>query len=115
MKVILTILAVVLAGCAQTRPVQRAAVRPAAPVVAAKAAPVVDRMPGLRDKEPDTCKAAGLQGMIGKPAGYMRTVALKGPLRVVGPNEVVDQEEYRSDRVNAYIDGQGIIARIGCG
>ena len=107
MKLFVAILALLLAACSP-----REAPRPA-PVM--PATPPVDVTPGFNEKEPDTCKAAGLQGLIGQPSGMLRTVALAGPLRVVGPNEVVDQEEYRSTRVDAYVDGAGVIARLSCG
>ncbi len=96
-----------LAACAPIQPKPRPV--PVAPV--APASPT----PGFTEKEPDTCKAAGLQGLIGQPSGMARTVRAPGPMRIIGPVSVYDQEEYRSDRINLFIDGDGIIQRIGCG
>ena len=39
----------------------------------------VDLTPGFADREPDTCKAASLQGLIGQPSGNLRTVRAAGP------------------------------------
>jgi hypothetical protein len=75
----------------------------------------VDPTPGFIEREPDTCKAAGLQGLLGQPAGNVRTVPMPGPYRIIGPGVVVDQNEYRSDRVDIYTDAEGTIIRIGCG
>lgn len=71
--------------------------------------------PGLIEKEPDTCKSAGMQGLIGQPSGNLRTVAAPGPLRLIAPDTVYDQEEYRSDRINVFVDGAGVIRYLSCG
>jgi hypothetical protein len=76
---------------------------------------LTDPTPGFNDKEPDTCKAGALQGLVGQPSGMARTVRAAGPMRIIGPVSVYDQDEYRSDRINLFIDAQGIITRIGCG
>ena len=84
-------------------------------VPAVVAAPPVDLTPGFAEREPDTCKAAGLQGLVGQPSGNLRTVRLPGPVRMVAPGQVVDQEEYRSDRINVQLDGEGLIQGLSCG
>ena len=83
-------------------------------VPAAEASPA-DLTPGFDEKEPDTCKAASLQGLIGQPSGNLRTVALPGPVRIIVPGRVVDQDEYRSNRINAHINGDAVITKITCG
>ncbi len=40
---------------------------------------------------------------------------MPGPYRIIAPGQVVDQSEYRSDRVDIHVDAAGIITRIGCG
>ena len=70
---------------------------------------------GLNDREPDLCGTAPLRGLIGQPAGNLRTVRLKGPVRIVAPGGIVSQDEYDSTRINAYIDGEGRITRLTCG
>jgi hypothetical protein len=77
--------------------------------------PAIDRTPGFNDREPDTCKAAGLQVMLGQPASSLQGMALAGPLRVIAPGEVFDQDEYRANRVDVRTDAAGIIASISCG
>lgn len=74
-----------------------------------------DVTPGFNDKEPDTCKAGGLQGLVGQPEAMLQTVPITGPLRLIHPNEVFDQEEYRAARVDVFVDAAGIIQRISCG
>lgn len=74
----------------------------------------VDVTPGFNDTEPDTCKAAGLQGFVGQPAGNLRTVAVSGPVRIIHPGELVTQE-YDSHRIDVDVDGAGTIQRIQCG
>lgn len=71
--------------------------------------------PGLNEKEPDTCKAAGLYEVIGQPSGMLRTTPAPGPVRVIAPDTVYDQEEYRSDRINVFVDGAGVIRYLSCG
>ncbi len=95
-----------LAGCAAPVPPPPPEPMPVVPV---------DLTPGFNEREPDTCKAAGLQGLIGQPAGNVRTVPMPGPYRIIAPGQVVDQNEYRSDRVDIHVDAAGIITRIGCG
>lgn len=73
-----------------------------------------DVTPGFNDKEPDTCKAADLQGLLGQPAGNLRTIALEGPVRIIRPGELVTQE-YDSHRIDVDVDGAGNMWRIQCG
>ncbi|MES2665385.1 MAG: I78 family peptidase inhibitor [Pseudomonadota bacterium] len=84
------------------------------PVSAPPGGAPADLTPGFVDKEPDTCKAAGLQGLIGQSAGNLRTVALTGPVRIIAPGELVTQE-YVAQRINVAVDGAGTIRRIDCG
>lgn len=74
-----------------------------------------DMTPGLNEKEPDTCKAVQLKGLIGQPSGMLRTLSAPGPVRVIAPDTVYDQEEYRSDRVNVFVDGADVIRYLSCG
>ncbi len=97
-----------LAACAA--PYQAPAPLPAPALMAGG-----DVTPGFDDREPDTCKAQALAGLVGQPSGMLRTVPVAGPVRIIGPGTVYDQEEYRSDRINAFTDGKGIILRVACG
>ncbi len=96
------------AGCV-TGPAQQPQVQPAQRPSAAEVTP------GLNEKEPDTCKSAGMQGLIGQPSGNLRTMPAPGPLRIIAPDTVYDQEEYRSDRINVFVDGAGVIRYLSCG
>ena len=88
----------------------------APPAVApAQRPPSAEVTPGLNEKEPDTCKAAGLYEVIGQPSGMLRTTPAPGPVRVIAPDTVYDQEEYRSDRINVFVDGAGVIRYLSCG
>ncbi len=77
--------------------------------------PSVDVTPGFNDREPDTCKASGLQGYVGQPVSVVQSLALPGPVRVIAPGEMYDQEEYHSNRVDVRTDGAGTITSISCG
>ncbi len=97
-----------LTGCVQ--PVE------APPEIAPAQRPsTADMTPGLNGKEPDTCKAAQLHGLVGQPSGMLRTTPSPGPVRLIGPDMVYDQEEYRSDRINVFVDGAGVIRYLSCG
>lgn len=78
--------------------------------------PPADVTPGLNEKEPDTCKAAPLMVHLGQPvAGLQADAAATGrKLRVIGPGDIVTQE-YDSFRVDATVDGAGLVTRITCG
>ncbi len=71
--------------------------------------------PALTERRPDTCGLAAVAGLKGMPGGTLRTVRLKGPSRLIGPGEIVDQEDYVPQRINAYSDEEGIITRLECG
>jgi Peptidase inhibitor I78 family len=105
-------LAIFLSACAAPAPRRVVVTQP--PVGPSVNLPT-DPTPGFNDKEPDTCKSQTMLGLIGQPSGNVRTVRTPGPVRIIAPGTVYDQEEYRSDRVNVFIDGAGIITRISCG
>jgi len=68
----------------------------------------------LEKREPDSCGAESLSGLIGQQEGVLRTVQLPAESRVVPFGALVTQE-YNSHRVNIYLDEIGMIARITCG
>ena len=108
-RVSVSVLCLCLASCAVAPPPKSLP-----PVVPAATAPA-DLTPGFAEKEPDTCKSAGLQVLVGQPSGMLRTVPMTGSVRMIFPGTVYDQEEYRSDRANVFVDSGGIITRINCG
>ncbi|WP_157971082.1 I78 family peptidase inhibitor [Pseudogemmobacter bohemicus] len=71
--------------------------------------------PALTERTPDTCRLAALSALQGQPAGNLRTVRLAGVSRIIPPGGIVDQTDYIPQRINAYIDDQGIITRLECG
>ena len=101
MKYVPVLFAVFLSACVPLRQPDRAH------------APEVETV--FDERAPDTCKALTLQSLIGQPAGMLRTVQTPGPVRLIAPGTVYDQEEYRSDRINAFLDGKGSISRLTCG
>ena len=101
-------LALTTAGCVGA-PARQPLVQPAQRPSAAEVTP------GLNEKEPDTCKSAGMQGLVGQPSGNLRTVPAPGPVRIIAPDTVYDQEEYRSDRINVFVDGADVIRYLSCG
>ncbi len=106
------VLILALTACAAPAPKRVVVVtQPVGPIATVPA----DLTPGFNEKEPDTCKSQTMQGLIGQPSGNVRTVRAPGPVRIIAPATVYDQEEYRSDRVNVFIDGAGIIHQISCG
>ena len=84
-------------------------------VIPAQRPPSAEATPGLNEKEPDTCKAMQLQGLVGQPSGMLRTMPAPGPVRMIAPDTVYDQDEYRSDRINVFVDGAGVIRYLSCG
>lgn len=79
------------------------------------ALPPGDVTPGFNEREPDTCKAAGLQGLLGQPSAGLQAMPMPGPVRIIAPGDVVDQEEYRSSRIDVKVDSTGIITQVSCG
>lgn len=74
--------------------------------------PVFDN--GLIKREPDSCGAEELSGLMGQPEGMLRTVQISHEYRVVPFGSLVTQE-YNAHRVDVYLDENGLIARITCG
>jgi len=74
--------------------------------------PVIDN--GLVTREPDSCGADALSGLMGQPEGMLRTVQITHEYRVVPFGNLVTQE-YNAHRIDIYLDENGLIARITCG
>ena len=74
----------------------------------------VDLTPGLTDLEPDVCKSAPYRGLIGQPAAAVATAGIPAPTRVIPLGGIIT-EEYSSSRINFYLNGAGMIAKISCG
>lgn len=65
---------------------------------------------GVRE---DACGASGYQGLIGKSLASV-TLPAFSDARYIGPDSAVTKD-YRLDRINFYLDDQGVITRIACG
>ncbi|MCK0139807.1 I78 family peptidase inhibitor [Aliiroseovarius sp. F47248L] len=67
--------------------------------------------------EPDTfipnCGQDRFRGLVGQDAGTLREIDLPSATRVVKPGMALTQD-YRPDRLNISIDGDGIIDRVWC-
>lgn len=68
---------------------------------------------GLEERLPDTCKLADFQGFVGQPISSV-VLPVEANTRVVEPGEILSQI-YVADRVNFYVDEEGVITRVICG
>lgn len=66
------------------------------------------------DPGPDACGAAGLQGLIGQPESVLAATTFAGPIRIIRPGDAVT-EDYSASRTNVMLDAQGRITAITCG
>lgn len=76
--------------------------------------PNIDVTPGLNDKEPDTCHAGNFGFYIGRPVAELQAAVADKPLMIMAPGSLGSQE-YNSARINAFVDGTGLIYRLSCG
>lgn len=61
----------------------------------------------------DLCAAASYQGLVGQSGSVLRGMMLPAGSRVIGPNDAVTAD-YRADRLNVELDGNGRIGKIAC-
>ncbi|MDA7965379.1 I78 family peptidase inhibitor [Ruegeria sp.] len=59
------------------------------------------------------CLGEPFADSIGQPVSTIQT-NLPERSRVLGPDDIATQD-YRIDRLNVYVDGNGIIQRLSCG
>lgn len=62
----------------------------------------------------DACGARGLQGLVGQPESALASLTLTAPARMIRPGMAVTMD-YRAERLNIELDGQGQITRVTCG
>jgi hypothetical protein len=110
---LLFVLPLVLAACGAPEPVVAPQSLP--PGIDPVTGQPIDLTPGLNDREPDTCKAAQYQYLIGQPEGAVAAAGVMRPTRVVPMGGIVSQEEYDSFRINFHLDATGTIVRLSCG
>lgn len=63
---------------------------------------------------PDDCSAKSYQSLIGTPVEIIDASALPEKTRIIHPDTAVTHD-YRLDRLNVHVDGQGKITRVVCG
>ena len=64
--------------------------------------------------DPDACGASRLQHLVGKPVAGFDQAAVKGPLRIIGPDMGVTMD-YNPDRLNILHDRKKIVESVTCG
>jgi len=68
----------------------------------------------LLNREPDTCGLAQVMYLQGQPGTAVATAGLTKPSRTIPLGGIVTQE-YNPERINFYLDADGLIGRISCG
>lgn len=73
-----------------------------------------DLLPALPPPAQDTCNANARVLLIGQPSTALERVEIVAPVRVIRPNTAVTMD-FREDRINFYVDDNGLITNILCG
>ncbi|MCC5973726.1 MAG: hypothetical protein JJT81_06695 [Rubellimicrobium sp.] len=73
-----------------------------------------DLLPVLPPPADDTCNANARVMLVGQPASALERVEIVAPVRVIRPNTAVTMD-FREDRINFYVDDNGLITNILCG
>ena len=60
------------------------------------------------------CGSKALQALIGQKSGILAEHDLPQPHRILSPNSIMTMD-YRSERLNIYLDRHGVIEKISCG
>jgi len=78
--------------------------------------PVPEQVGGERllNREPDTCGLGRLTYLQGQPGAAVASAGLTKPSRTIPLGGIVTQE-YNPERINFYLDADGLIGRISCG
>lgn len=61
----------------------------------------------------DTCGSEKLQHLLGQNISEFDTAAHTGPVRVLGVNDIYT-EDYRPERLNIFVDGNGTVVNLYC-
>ena len=75
--------------------------------------PVVENTSGLEERFPDTCMLTNFAGSEGQDVSAI-FIPEDVITRVIRPGEIVSQV-YVAERVNFYVDANGIVTRVICG
>ncbi|QRZ13240.1 hypothetical protein JWJ88_00840 [Paracoccus methylovorus] len=63
--------------------------------------------------QPDVCKAATFNGLVGQPRQVLEKMTLPPGTRIIGPRDPVTMD-FNANRINFEIGEDGRIAKIGC-
>ncbi len=64
--------------------------------------------------DPDTCGQQEFAGFLGQPRVTLEGVTFPGPVRIIGPNDIVTQD-FVPERINFLINQRDEIDDITCG
>jgi len=71
-------------------------------------------MPVLPPPDQDSCNANAYVAQVGQPSTSLERITILGPVRVIRPDSAVTMD-FREERINFYVDGNGLITNILCG
>jgi putative hemolysin len=113
-------LALTMAACSQSKPVETPAATPAAATAPAAAAPASNDPPPTTAANPvpnpaeDACNKAAYAAIIGTTEKDPSVPAAGPNVRRIHPGDQVTMD-FRADRLNIDIDAKGIITSLRCG
>ncbi|MFN3824515.1 MAG: I78 family peptidase inhibitor [Pseudorhodobacter sp.] len=68
----------------------------------------------LQGREPDSCGVVGSMRLMGQPGDAAQRAGISRPMRVIPLGGMMIQD-YNPERINFYLDANGLIGRISCG
>jgi len=68
----------------------------------------------LQGREPDSCGVVRYMQLQGQPGEAVQRAGISRPLRVIPLGGMVTQD-FNPERINFYLDANGLIGRISCG
>ncbi|MFD1914040.1 I78 family peptidase inhibitor [Halodurantibacterium flavum] len=80
-------------------------------VLAAACAPLPEEP--VTPEPQDSCGAEGYQGLVGQNARVITGINFAGPVRVIGPGDMVTMD-FAPNRINFATDEAGRITRVYC-
>lgn len=87
---------------------------PAGLAFAALLSACVEIMPPPGLPTADDCGASGYQRLVGQDSTVLRRMQFGRPVRVIEPGMAVTMD-YAAERLNFWIDKNGLIERVTCG
>ncbi|MBL4915738.1 I78 family peptidase inhibitor [Szabonella alba] len=71
-------------------------------------------MSGGAGGEPDSCGVVRYMHLQGQPGDAVQRAGISGPVRVIPLGGMVTRD-YTPERINFYLDANGLVGRISCG